>query len=149
MTPKQIELVRKSFAKLRPQVNLFAETFYERLFEEDPNIEHMFRGARKEQEHQLAQMLETIVAGLARSGELLPALRALGLRHVRYGVRVEDYRAFGSALAWTLERYLGDEVDPETLEAWDQFYIFVTRAMQRDKDWTISSSFPNDGRRRA
>ena len=141
--------IAHNLSRMRDLVVTRKRGTFGRVFEEDPNIEHMFRGARKEQEHQLAQMLETIVAGLARSGELLPALRALGLRHVRYGVRVEDYRAFGSALAWTLERYLGDEVDPETLEAWDQFYIFVTRAMQRDKDWTISSSFPNDGRRRA
>ena len=47
------------------------------------------------------------VGALGDTDKLVPAVRALGARHVGYGVRDEHYDTVGSALLWTLDKGLG------------------------------------------
>lgn len=138
MTPRQIALVQASFARLEPRLHLFTETFYAQLFETHPLTKLLFRGDPDRQADDLGVMLSTAVMGLSRVEEIKPALRGLGLRHVGYGVRNGDYRNFGEALLWTLERFLGDGYTPEVADAWQAFYDFVTGIMQGRIDWHIA-----------
>ena len=138
MTPRQIALVQASFTRLEPRLDLFTETFYAQLFETHPLTKLLFRGDPGRQAHDLGVMLRTAVRGLSRAEEIKPALRSLGLRHVGYGVRNEDYRNFGDALLWTLERFLGDAFTPKVAEAWQAFYDFVTGVMQGRIDWHVA-----------
>ena len=134
MNRRDILLVQDSFAKIKPRMNLFAETFYARFFEEAPHISYLFRGDQLEQERQLGAMLTMIVAGLGRVDALGPALRNLGMRHIRYGVRPEDYLAFGYSLDWTLAKFLEEHYTPEVRAAWLSFYQFLSHSMQDSSD---------------
>ena len=137
MTPQQIALVQASFATLETRLESFTSAFYSQLFEAHPYIRLMFKGSPEQQAENLAAMLRTAVGGLQRAGELRPALRHLGIRHVGYGVRAEDYRAFGEALLWTVKRYLGDGYSPAVADAWLAFYEFVTGVMLGTSEWHV------------
>ena len=83
-----------------------------------------------EQGKKLMQMIGVAVAGLDTLGELVPAVAALGKRHVGYGVKAEHYDTVGAALLDTLDKGLGDEFTPETEEAWTITYTTLAGVMK-------------------
>ena len=130
MNDKQIRLVQESFRQVAPIAEAAAELFYARLFELDPGLRPLFRGDMTEQGRKLMQMLGVAVKGLERPEQLLPAVRALGARHVAYGVGERDYDTVGEALLWTLGRGLGEAFTPEVEAAWAEVYATLADAMQ-------------------
>jgi hemoglobin-like flavoprotein len=129
MTPESIFLVQSSFDKLVPDAELFAATFYARLFELDPRLRGMFRGDLAEQGRKLMQMLTVVVRGLDRLPTLLPAVHALGARHAGYGVTSADYDRVGAALIWTLQRMLGPRCTIGVALAWANAYAVLAEQM--------------------
>jgi hemoglobin-like flavoprotein len=130
MNGRQIRLVQDSFRQVAPMAEAAAGLFYARLFELDPDLRSLFKGDMSEQGRRLMQMLGLAVKSLDRPEQLLPALRALGARHVAYGVREKDYDTVGRALLWTLRQGLGDAFTPEVEAAWAEVYAALAAAMQ-------------------
>jgi nitric oxide dioxygenase len=122
VTPAQQELVRASFAKLAVMPEVAGALFYDRLFAENPSFRPMFKHDMRVQGVKLMTMLAMVVYNLHERGNVLPAVRDLGVRHVGYGVKLEDYDALGEALLWTLEQALGEEFTPTVREAWATCY---------------------------
>src|SRR5215467_950222 len=108
LTTRQIELVQNSFAQVAPIADTAAQLFYGHLFELDPSLRSMFKGDMKEQGRKLMQMLSVAVHALDNLEGIIPAVQALGQRHVGYGVTMEHYTIVGDALLWTLEKGLGE-----------------------------------------
>ena len=136
-TPTQIKLVEQSFARLVPIADIAANIFYARLFQIAPDLlDTLFRqvdmaGQRKK----LIQVLALAVKSLRQPEALLPVLRDLGRRHVRYGVRDEHYDTVGRALLWTVERTVGGTFTPEVREAWRSVYTLVSDTMKAGARW--------------
>ncbi len=135
LTRERISRIQRSFTCLQPDIELFVQVLYARLFAEYPHIRRLFRGDQMEQEKQLAVMLTTMIKGLDRLDELKPTLWALGRRHIKYGVREADYNAFFEALMWALGVFLGDQFSRPTKNAWVSFYAFISQIMQNQLDW--------------
>lgn len=129
MTPEQITLVQSSFARLGPQLPVMATRFYQELFTLDPTLRPLFTTPLPEQEVRFAEKLTEIVRAMPRLDELLAHTRALGARHVAYGVRAADYRTLGDALLAALAAVLGDRFDVRTREAWALAYNLVAETM--------------------
>ena len=130
MTPEQIELVRGSFARAEAHGDAVAVMFYERLFALDPGLRRLFRSTDlAAQRARLMAALRTVVDGLDRLDQILPAVRELGRRHGAYGVEPEHYATVGSALIWTLERALGSDFTPATRRAWVDAYSLLAWTM--------------------
>ena len=72
------------------------------------------------------------VAGLREFYTLVPALAALGERHVEYGILEPHYDVVGKALLMTLEQGLGDAFTPQVKEAWTIVYEAVAVTMKGD-----------------
>ncbi len=129
MTPKDIDLVQMSFAKVAPVDDETGVLFYQRLFEIAPELRPLFRGDIDEQGRMFMSMLTVAVNGLATFESIEPALRELALRHVDYGVRPENYAPVGAALIWVMQRSLGDDFTDEVRSAWFAVYDAVSAAM--------------------
>lgn len=130
MTPTQIALVQQTFEQVKPIADTAADLFYQRLFQLDPALRPMFRGDMQEQGRKLMQMLSVAVAGLTRLDTLVPAVEALGRRHVGYGVQDAHYATVGAALLWTLGQGLGDAFTPDVEAAWTTAYGVLSSVMQ-------------------
>jgi len=104
LTYKQKQLVQGTWEKVTPIAETAAEIFYTKLFE-----------------------LE--VKGLDTLGELVPAVQALGKRHIKYGVKDEHYGTVASALLFTLDKGLGEDFTEETKEAWTITYTTLADLM--------------------
>ncbi len=129
MTPKDIDLVQSSFAKVAPIDDETGLLFYERLFEIAPEVRPLFRGDIDDQGRMFMSMLTVAVNGLTTFDSIEPALRELAIRHAGYGVRPEHYASIGAALIWIMERSLGDDFTDEVRSAWLAVYDALSAVM--------------------
>ncbi|MDW3096655.1 MAG: globin family protein [Alphaproteobacteria bacterium] len=129
MTPEQIELVQRSFAKVVPIAAKAAQIFYGRLFEIAPELKPMFKSNMDDQGRMLMSMLASVVAGLNDLATILPTAESLALRHRDYGVVPEQYETVGEALLWTLEQGIGEDFTTDVRDAWVEAYGALSGAM--------------------
>jgi nitric oxide dioxygenase len=134
MTPRQIELVQSSFAKVVPVADHAAKLFYQRLFDLDPSLRALFKPDMTEQRRKLMDSLRLIVVNLGELDRILPGIRALGGRHGRYGVTNEHYGTVGTALIDTLAKALGREFSDDARAAWLEAYTLLATTMQSAAD---------------
>lgn len=131
MTPQQIRLLRETFARVEPIADVAAAMFYERLFHMDPSVRRLFAETdMAEQGRKLMQTLAVVVRGAHDLEKLVPAVRSLGERHVRYEVRPEHYETVGAALLDTLSEALAADFTPAVRDAWATAYAAVASVME-------------------
>ena len=129
MTPEQVDLVQSSFAKVAPIAETAAGLFYNRLFEIAPQTKALFHVDMAEQGRKLMTTLGVVVRGLKNLDAILPAAKALAVKHVAYGVTAAHYKPVGEALIWTLEQGLGPDFTPEVKDAWLSAYGALSGVM--------------------
>lgn len=131
MTPEQKDIVRETWEQVGTIAEIAASLFYDRLFAVDPTIRPLFGSVdMAAQREKLMTMIGVAVANLDQLETLLPAVEALGRRHVAYGVADSHYDSVGSALLWTLEQGLGDVWSEEAADAWETAYGILSGVMR-------------------
>lgn len=130
MNNTEVTLVQDSWKKVLPIRDIAADLFYGKLFELDPTLRALFKGDMTEQGRKLMTMIGTAVVGLSRPDELIPAVKALGVRHGGYGVRDEHYDTVATALLDTLQKGLGPAFTPEVKAAWIVVYSLLASTMK-------------------
>lgn len=129
MTPQQVELVKNSWIQVMPFADTAADLFYAKLFELDDSLRGLFPTDLSEQKKKLMATLGRVVASLDNLPAVVPAVQALGKKHVGYGVKPEHYATVGSALLATLAAGLGPAFTPEVQDAWIVAYGTLSGAM--------------------
>ncbi len=130
LSEAQIELVKQTWARVVPIADLASGLFYEHLFETNPHLRPLFKGAdMTTQRKKLVKAINMVVVSLERIGTLVPTIRELGMRHVAYGVEDEHYAQVGAALLWTLETGLQEDWSEEAKVAWSNAYQLLTDVM--------------------
>ena len=130
-SPAQIILLRRSFNRLAPQSGIAAMIFYRNLFTLDPSLRSLFHTTIELQGRKFMDSLEYTVASLENPRALIPALEAMGRRHVTYGTKPGHYATLVKALLQTLDECLENEFTPGVETAWRLALEFVAEAMQR------------------
>jgi len=129
MTPEQITLVQSSLECLEPDLPALTTRFYKELFAREPGLRALFSTDMAEQEARLAHKLTEIVRTIPHLDEFLAHTRALGARHLGYGVPVAAYQTVGEALLEALAAILGDRFDAQTRDAWKLAYSLIAETM--------------------
>lgn len=130
LTPEEIDQVQSSWEKCIPISDQAAELFYGKLFELDPSLRPLFSTDIQEQGRKLMTMITVAVRGLSDLEKIVDDVKALGVRHVKYGVQDAHYDTVGTALLWTLEQGLGDAFTPVLKEAWTKVYLLLAGTMK-------------------
>jgi len=130
MTARQTRLVRESFPTIRERNETLVLLFYGRLFQLAPSVRSMFSGDLGIQVRKFGDMLTAFVDALDDFDELRPELRAMGQRHVGYGVVPENYDSLAAALLWALGHMLQPDFSPEVKSAWAALIDEVSAAMK-------------------
>lgn len=135
-TGLKVELLERSFEKVKPRANDFAASFYENLFADYPAAKPLFAETDvTEQSKKLLASLVFVVENLRNPGALTGALRGLGARHVKYGALPAHYPLVGNSLLKTFDQYLGSDWTPETKQAWTDAYGVITETMLEGADY--------------
>ena len=129
ITPRQIDLVQDSFARVVPITGAVAAEFYRRLFEIAPDTRPLFTGDMAEQGRKLFLTLAAVVDALDRLDTIVPVAEELAVRHLGYGTQDRHYDAVGRALIDTLRAGLGRGFDAETEAAWLTAYDLLAGVM--------------------
>ena len=134
MNVEQVELIRRSLIQVHPIADQIAASFYARLFEVTPHLQKLFSGDMSRQGAMLMTSLELAVSSLDEPASILPAVQALGERHLSYGVKSEYYPLAREAYLWALEKHLGENFTPALKDAWAVAFDALTQAMIRVTD---------------
>ena len=129
-TPQQVQLVKRTFAKIAPIAEQAADLFYGRLFEIAPQVRPLFKGDIKAQGRKLMSTIALAVGSLQKLPELVPVVQDLGRRHAGYGAKDEHYDIVAEALLWTLDKALGPDFTPDVKEAWISVYTTLADTMK-------------------
>ncbi|WP_100642762.1 globin family protein [Alteromonas facilis] len=130
LSEKDKVLVQQSFQKVVPIADTAAEIFYAKLFEYDPTLKPLFKGNMKQQGQMLMSTLKAAVEGLDDISAVVETLEQLALRHVKYGVKVDDYTPVGNALLFALQQGLGDGFTADVRTAWVHVYKTIADVMR-------------------
>lgn len=105
--------------------------FYATLFARNPELQKLFgRRSAEAQQRMLLEAIAAVVDHLDDLPWLEQTLRALGAKHVTYGVTDEMYPLVAVALMDTLRDASGDRWDDATRQAWLGALTFVAERMQ-------------------
>ena len=129
MTPRDVALVRESFAHLHRRRAETAALFYDRLFMIAPETRSLFKTDMKAQGVKLMETLTVALATLNDRDGLTTLLKRLGRSHGSYGVTDRHYEKVGEALLWTLRTSLGPAHTPEIARAWSTLYGHISEIM--------------------
>jgi hemoglobin-like flavoprotein len=125
------QLLRTSFELVVERAPDLTHRFYAVLFERYPQTQAMFSPSRRgQQENMLTQALVAVMDHLDDAPWLVNTLRALGARHVNYGVTDEMYGWVAESLLITLEEVAGAEWSPELANAWTEALTAIAGLMQ-------------------
>lgn len=131
LSEQQVALIQNSFKKVAPIAPDAARIFYAKLFEYDPELKALFKGDMDQQGKKLMKTLGVAVAGLRDLNALVPVLEGLAIKHLDYGVEIEDYTPVGNALIYTLKAGLKDDFDDATKQAWITLLQTVIEVMRK------------------
>jgi len=129
LTAEQKRLVRASFARVEPALDLVAQLFFLKLFRLDPSLRKKFSGPVEVQARKFAAGAKLAMISLGHEDGLAPTLKLLAARHRQMGIRTRHYRTMSRALVWTLEGSLEEAFDRDTKDAWNTMLASFTRTM--------------------
>ena len=118
MTPRQIDLVRSSYAQATMLANQPAIIFLDHLFAADPALRCEFLDQSRLEAERLMRLLAGTVFLLDRPRELQATFEVLGTRLPDRGIARRREQAFSAALIQTLEACLQSTFTPDVREAW-------------------------------
>lgn len=130
MQEAEIVMLEESFSEVAAVREQAAELFYERLFVHDPSLRVMFTHTdMKDQGRKLMAALSIVILSLRKLDTVVPALEALAVKHVGYGVRDEHYATVGTALIETLSLFFASRFTAEHRRVWTSAYHTVASVM--------------------
>lgn len=129
MPNSEIATIRELFDRLEPYSDQVDELFYNRLFDEAPELRAMFPIDILAQKDRLRQMLGTIVYNFHENGGNSPTIAALGRRHAAYGVRPEHYPLMGAVMVWAIHQVLGTTFTEPLRDAIAAAYADISAVM--------------------
>lgn len=125
-----VDRLEYSFALIRDRGAEFSAIFYRTLFTDYPEVEPLFQQAdMQEQGKKLFASLAVVVENLRRPEILASRLRAMGERHVAYGVSANHYPMVGGTMLKSFEEVLEADWTPELKQAWTDAYRAVAEMM--------------------
>ena len=123
------DALRESFTLVAERAPDLTGRFYAILFARRPEVRAMFAPSMRRQEEMLTRALAAVLEHLEDGPWLAGTLRALGAKHVAYGVTDEMYDWVGAALLEALADVAGADWTPRVAKAWTDAYGAISGLM--------------------
>lgn len=103
MTPESIARLKSSLSAVSAQPRALAARFYERLFAATPDLRPLFPADMTSLEGHFEAALALVIRNLDDMAALQEPLRDLGVQHVHWGAKPEDYALVRDALVGAIK----------------------------------------------
>lgn len=130
LSPRQIELVRTTFALLEPKARVAALAYFQRLFTLNPALRSQLGADLDAESDQLMALLREATDCADQPKRLQTLMTAPHRCCASFDVGGAHHGETGEALLWSLGTTLGHEFTPEARVAWAQLHAALgeTRA---------------------
>ena len=91
MTPERIARLKTSFAQISAQPRALATRFYQELFAAAPALRSLFPADMTSLQGHFEAALALVIKNLDNVSALQESLRELGVQHVHWGAKPQDY----------------------------------------------------------
>ncbi len=114
-----VSQIRTSFSLIAPKATEVVAHFYTTLFTLYPESKELFRDVNMDRQQQtLIGALVKVMDGLDDLSSLKKYLKALGARHVNYGVQDEHYEMVGRCLLLTFKHFFQERWTSDLEDQW-------------------------------
>jgi nitric oxide dioxygenase len=128
--PLDLDGLEMSFDVVAARGDELVDDFYRRLFATAPAVEPLFAGTDlRRQRAMLLSALILVRKSLRDLDAIVPRLRELGARHVRYGADPAHYPVVGEVLIASMAAVAGDAWRPRYERAWAEAYEVIAATM--------------------
>lgn len=129
------ELLRSSLELVVARQPAITPRFYEILFGRYPHVRPLFgRNSDDNQQRMLQEAIVAVVDHVDDAEWLASTLRAMGRKHVDYGVTAAMYPLVGECLIATLAEIAGSDWTPAIETAWSDAYGAIQGLMLSGAD---------------
>ena len=129
---QRVDLLEESFDLVIVRGDDLIEEFYRGVFARAPQLRDLFvRVSMSLQKLKFLSTLDVLRMSLHDIEAAMPALEALGARHVGYGALPEHYPLIRAALLDAMEAVGGQRWTPAYSAAWAELIALVEEAMLR------------------
>ena len=116
--------------KLIHNIEEFVDFFYDDFFAKNKRIKAVFRNTDiKMQKNEMRLGLLTIIAQIDDQEHLSSYLQDLGLRHISYEVRIEDYAIVKESLLRAFKHIYKEEWNTETEKEFSDLVNYICEQM--------------------
>jgi hemoglobin-like flavoprotein len=152
------DVIRSSWRAIQFGLDVKAtEIFYNKLFEEHPQVRSIFPNDMSAQYQKLYSAVSMVVRVLDEPEELLPVLKDLGIRHARYGATRDYYEAVTECFLWTLNSYIVSKMPNnnalrwafDVADAWEWALTFIGNTMADAAEEEIARTRDDEEARKA
>lgn len=127
--PLDVDALRSSFELVIARSPQMTGRFYEVLFQQHPEARPLFAASLDAQQEMLTRTLALVIERVEDGVWLEETLRALGAKHVDYGVTAEMYPWVKRALLTTLAEVAAEEWTTRVEAAWSDALDAISRMM--------------------
>lgn len=151
LTNQTVRIVKATAPVLQEHGAAITSRFYQRLFEQQPELRHLFNQTNQRagrQSEALANAVYAAALHIDRLDAILPAIQPALHKHKSLNIRPEYYPIVGTNLLAAIRDVLGEVATPEILEAWADAYdviadVFISleKNMYENAPWIGFKSF--------
>jgi len=125
-----VETLEASFNLLVPQAENLVTQFYNKLFEQHPDVVPMFKNTtQEEQQKKLLAALNLVIKNIRKPDVLTEALNSLGSKHQSYGAEPAHYAAVAATLISVMQAMAGDAWTKQMQSAWEHALSTIADVM--------------------
>jgi len=120
-----IEVIKSTVPVLEVHGTTITKRFYQRLFENNPELLNIFNHANQSQGRQQNALANAVLAAAKYIDQLeaiLPVVKQIAHKHRSLGIRPEHYPIVGENLLAAIKEVLGDAATDEIIGAWADAY---------------------------
>lgn len=128
---KTIEIIKSTVPVLEVHGEAITTRFYQLMFENHPELLHIFNHANQKQGRQQKALANTVYAAamyIDNLAAIIPVVKQIGHKHRSLGVKPEHYPIVGKYLLLAIKDVLGDAATDEIMLAWEKTYGIIADA---------------------
>ncbi|MED4403555.1 NO-inducible flavohemoprotein [Metabacillus fastidiosus] len=128
LDPEKLEIVKATLPVVLEHGEAITTRFYERLFENHPELKNVFNLTHQKTGHQpkaLANAVYAAAANIEDMSAIMPALERIGQKHRSLQIKPEQYPIVGENLLGAIKEILGEAATPEIIDAWADAYTII------------------------
>jgi len=130
LTDKHIDIIKSTIPLLENAGPTLTAHFYQRMFEQNPELKNIFNMANQHSGKQQVALFEAIAAyakNIENLQVLTSAVERIAQKHTSFHIQAEHYAIVGHHLIETLRELAPDAFTEDVEEAWTNAYQFLAQ----------------------